>query len=210
MLPAASATASWSSGSPSLRVDPGGPAAPARRRRRRTDRRAGAARAACTASSSRAPGSRVELAALAGRSMLTSRGDPRGVAVVEHQRVAVGVAEERHVAHARVERVAGEGHALRLERRARRFDVVDVQRDRVALTWCPRPIFSASITLERQVAGLELGEVALRACTPSAAAPASCRRTPPPRSRSWVGTATKSTPLTSCWVVVMVGGSSVG
>ena len=36
---------------------------------------------------------------------------PRRVAVVEHQRVAVGVGEEGHVADAGVERVAGERHA---------------------------------------------------------------------------------------------------
>ena len=59
-------------------------------------------------------------------------GRARRVAVVEHQRVAVGVAEERHVADARVEHLAVEAHAARFERRARRRDVVDVQRDRVA------------------------------------------------------------------------------
>ena len=56
----------------------------------------------------------------------------RRVAVVEHQRVAVGVGEERHVADARVEGVAAKRHAARLERRARGGDVLDVQCERVA------------------------------------------------------------------------------
>ena len=47
-------------------------------------------------------------------------GDPRRVAMVEHQRVAVGVGEERHVAHARVERVAGEADAAASSVGARR------------------------------------------------------------------------------------------
>ena len=67
-------------------------------------------------------------AAAAPRSAL--RG-PRRVAVVEHQRVAVGVGEERHVADAGVERVGGELDAPRFERLARRGDVIDVQRERV-------------------------------------------------------------------------------
>src|SRR4051794_24746019 len=52
---------------------------------------------------------------------------------MEHEVVAVGIREERHVADARVERLAVELHALRLERRARLRDVVAPQRPRVAL-----------------------------------------------------------------------------
>ena len=49
--------------------------------------------------------------------------------MVEHERVAVGVVEERHVADARVERLADELDALCLERCTRRLDVVDVERE---------------------------------------------------------------------------------
>ena len=49
--------------------------------------------------------------------------------MVEHESVAVGILEERHVADARVEGLAEELDALRLELGARRGDVVDVQRD---------------------------------------------------------------------------------
>ena len=66
-----------------------------------------------------------------GRGVLRLAGRlPRRVAVVEHQRVAVRVGEERHVADAGVEDVAGEGDALPLESGAGRRDVADVQRDR--------------------------------------------------------------------------------
>ena len=54
----------------------------------------------------------------------------RRVAVVEHQDVAVRVAEVRHVADAAVERVGLELDALGLELRARRLDVVDLEGDR--------------------------------------------------------------------------------
>ena len=53
----------------------------------------------------------------------------RLVAGVEHQVVAVRVAEEGHVAHARVEGVREELDALALEFLAGRLDVVDVERD---------------------------------------------------------------------------------
>src|SRR3954466_11153978 len=56
-------------------------------------------------------------------------GDARLVAVVQQQRVAVGIAEERHVADAGVEDVAGEGDAALLERGARRGHVAHLQRD---------------------------------------------------------------------------------
>jgi hypothetical protein len=52
--------------------------------------------------------------------------------VVQHELVAVGVGEDRHVADAGVERVAEEGHALGLQLRARRVDVLHAQRQRVA------------------------------------------------------------------------------
>ena len=52
----------------------------------------------------------------------------RRVAVVQHQVVAVGVGEERHVADAGVEDVAGELDALGLELGAGRGDVIDVER----------------------------------------------------------------------------------
>ena len=48
----------------------------------------------------------------------------RRVAAVQHELVAVGVGEDRHVADAGVEGVAEEGHALGLELRARRVDVL--------------------------------------------------------------------------------------
>src|SRR5215218_2709698 len=54
----------------------------------------------------------------------------RRVPPVEQERVAVGVAERRHVAHARVEDVAVERHALFLERPLRLRDVRHAQRDR--------------------------------------------------------------------------------
>ena len=42
-------------------------------------------------------------------------GRPRRVAVVEHQRVAIRIGEEGHVAHARIERVALKLHPAALE-----------------------------------------------------------------------------------------------
>ena len=56
-------------------------------------------------------------------------GVARRVAPVQHQGVAVGIAEDRHVADARVEDVALERHAGLLERRARLGDVGDAERD---------------------------------------------------------------------------------
>ena len=49
--------------------------------------------------------------------------------MMEHQVVAIGILEERHVADARVEGLAEELDALRLELGARGGDVLDVQRD---------------------------------------------------------------------------------
>src|SRR4051812_14702632 len=60
-------------------------------------------------------------------------GDARRIPAVEHQRVAVGVGEERHVADARVERLAHELHAAGGELLACDRDVVDVQRDGVGI-----------------------------------------------------------------------------
>jgi hypothetical protein len=48
---------------------------------------------------------------------------------VEHQRVPVRIGEERHVADAGVEDLAGELDALRLERRPRLLDVGDAEGD---------------------------------------------------------------------------------
>src|SRR5829696_1413207 len=56
----------------------------------------------------------------------------RRVAVVQHEVVAVGVGEDRHVADAGVEGVAEEGDALGLELRARRVDVLHAQWQRIA------------------------------------------------------------------------------
>src|SRR5262249_26401801 len=53
----------------------------------------------------------------------------RDVPPVQHQRVAVGIVEESHVADARVEGLATELDALALELAARRGDVGDPQRD---------------------------------------------------------------------------------
>src|SRR5215212_8046594 len=51
----------------------------------------------------------------------------RRVAAVQHELVAVGVGEDRHVADAGVEGVAEEGHALGLKLRPRRVDVLYAQ-----------------------------------------------------------------------------------
>ena len=51
--------------------------------------------------------------------------------MMKHQRVPVGIAEERHVAHARVEDVAVERDPRRLELGAGSRNVVHVQRERV-------------------------------------------------------------------------------
>src|SRR5215472_766489 len=58
----------------------------------------------------------------------------RRVALVQHELVAVGVEEGRHVADARVDGLTVELDALRLQLGPRRLDVVDLeQRDRVRL-----------------------------------------------------------------------------
>jgi hypothetical protein len=48
---------------------------------------------------------------------------------MQHQRITVGVVEERHVADACVERLACELDAFALELRPRRADIWDAQRD---------------------------------------------------------------------------------
>ncbi len=60
--------------------------------------------------------------------MADSLSSESGVAVVEHQIVAVGVLEEGHVTDAGVEGLAEELDALRLELGPGGGDVVDVQR----------------------------------------------------------------------------------
>ena len=56
---------------------------------------------------SKDPGATVHVRIIAGPpGTMSILGHPRRVAVVEHQRVAVGIGEERHVAYARVEDVA--------------------------------------------------------------------------------------------------------
>src|SRR5690349_3842723 len=67
------------------------------------------------------------LVVYAGTTTLLARRHPLRVAVVEHQRVAVGVGEERHVADPGVERVAHERHPALLQRLARGGHVLDVQ-----------------------------------------------------------------------------------
>src|SRR3954469_11202411 len=81
----------------------------------------------------------------------------RRVAVMQHERVALGVFEERHVAHAGVHRVGAELDAARLELAARRLDVVHVEGDRVVV----RARLDAELLRvdegDREAAGLELG-----------------------------------------------------
>ena len=97
---------------------------------------------------------------------LLTLGHPGRVAVVEHQRVAIGVGEDRHVADGGVDGVAGERDAALLERRARRGHVLDVQRDVVGVGLERADAHALRIDdAQRDGAGLELGEVALGACS---------------------------------------------
>ena len=54
----------------------------------------------------------------------------RGVPAMEHEHVSVRIAEVRHVTDARVEGLAGERDALRLELASGLLDVGHAQRDR--------------------------------------------------------------------------------
>src|SRR5688572_8303101 len=81
----------------------------------------------------------------------------RRVAAVKHQVVAVGVAEERHVADTGVEGVAAELDAFRLELLARRLDVLDMESKVPVVLWLER--HSELLRLpdaEARVAGPEL------------------------------------------------------
>src|SRR5579862_6320271 len=77
------------------------------------------------------------------------------VPMVEHQRVAVRILKERHVADAGVEGFAGKGHASTFERRSHRLHIVYMQRERVA----ERVVLEAHLLrvheIQRQVSGLE-------------------------------------------------------
>src|SRR4051794_2932112 len=91
-------------------------------------------------------------------------GHARRVAAVQHQRVAVGIVEERHVAHAGVEDVAVELDAAALELRARGGHVLDVQREVVGVRL---ELADAHLLRVHDAqcdrAGLELREVAVGA-----------------------------------------------
>src|SRR5215212_2245943 len=78
------------------------------------------------------------------------------VAVVQHEVVAVRVAEERHVADARVQRLAVELHAALLQRGPCGGDVVDAERERVAL-----------LRLERHAHPLRLPDAEARVAGPA-------------------------------------------
>src|SRR4051794_26305134 len=86
------------------------------------------------------------------------------IPAVQHQRVPVGIAEERHMANARVERVALERAPARLEVGARLRDVGDAQRDVCRV----RPAKGRADVVELEqvdthvLAQLELREAALR------------------------------------------------
>src|SRR4051794_19469594 len=96
--------------------------------------------------------------------LMSGVGRARRVAVVQHQRVAVGVAEERHVADPGVEDVAAELDAALLEHRARGRDVVDVQREEVRVGLEVADAHALGVDhVEGDRAGLELREVALGA-----------------------------------------------
>src|SRR6185437_7507727 len=86
---------------------------------------------------------------------------PRRVAVVEHQGVAVGVGEERHVADARVERVGAELHAAAFEVHARGGDIVDVQGERVGRAVVLQAHRTGVVDADREGPGLELRVVAV-------------------------------------------------
>ena len=80
---------------------------------------------------------------------------------MEHQLVALAVLEERHVADAGVAGLALELDALRVEVRARLRDIGDAQRDvRRVRRECPTDQRRID-QIQRDVAGLDLGEAAV-------------------------------------------------
>src|SRR5258707_7060585 len=84
------------------------------------------------------------------------RSGPRGVTVMEQEGVAVRVAEEGHVADAAVDRLAVELDALRLELGPCRFDVADVEADRMAAGLELAADRGGVHHLQGEAAGLEL------------------------------------------------------
>ena len=80
---------------------------------------------------------------------------------MQHQGVAVGIVEEGHVTDARVQGVAVEAHTAAFERGAGGGHIVDVQRDRVARDVVLEAHLLRVDDAEGEVAGLELGEVAV-------------------------------------------------
>ncbi len=96
----------------------------------------------------------------------------RHVAPVQHQRVALGVGEDRHVADAGVDRLAEEDDALRLQLRAVARDVVGVERDRVRV---------GAETRGRPFSGPRRSASCRRGRTPRTAC-RSCGATPPDRA----------------------------
>ncbi len=108
---------------------------------------------------------RVTIAPAEPASRAGSRRSPFGllwrVAVVEHQRVAVWVRKERHVADARIEDLAAECHAAGLERGPRFGDILDMKGDRVAVDRMLEAHLLGVHDVERQIPGLELRMVAV-------------------------------------------------
>ncbi len=90
-----------------------------------------------------------------------------GVTVVQHEVVAVGVVEERHVADPCVHDLADELDALCLELGARRGDVVDVQREVGVL-----------LRGERQAQALGLPDAQARLAGPASKPPCSSGASP--------------------------------
>src|SRR5690348_4460721 len=81
---------------------------------------------------------------------------PGRVAAMQDQDVAVRVLEVRHMADAGIDRLAEELDALARQLGARRFDVVDAQRDRAAVRRELATDRGRVEDLQRQIAGLEL------------------------------------------------------
>src|SRR3954454_14666658 len=77
----------------------------------------------------------------------------RCVPVMQHQGVAIGIREDRHVPDARVHRVGVERDPARLELAARGLDVVHVQRDRVVVRARLHPELVGVDQRDREAAG---------------------------------------------------------